>query len=284
MNLLVLTLHNVGFDGAIHLSEETTKAATTIPRVIITTVLLNGTLAWLFLLATLFSISNLDDVVGTPTGYPIIEVFRQVTNSNAAATVMECALLSIGIFAMFGTLASVSRLTWAFARDDGLPFSTFFKHVNGTYFVPARSIFLVSAVIVLLSLINIGSSVALNAILSLSTISLYVSYIIPIACLLYKRLRVRTRRADAAGGAYVGDDAIVFGPFTLGKFGPAVNLYAVCYATMMLPFLALPTTMPLTAGTMNYAGPLFLLVLLFAGVDYAVRGKAKFHGPAREVN
>ncbi len=97
----------VGFDGAIHLSEETTKSATTIPKVIVTTVIINGIMAFLFLLVTLFSISNIDDALSTPTGYPIIEIFRQVTKSTTAATLMETAVVVIGVAAEFGTLASV---------------------------------------------------------------------------------------------------------------------------------------------------------------------------------
>lgn len=262
------------------MSEETTKSATTIPKIIITTVLVNGALAWLFLLLTLFSISNLDDVLADTTGYPINQVFYQVTGTYTGATLMEAAVATIGVAALFGTVTSVSRLTWAFARDDGLPFSDFFKHVDGRYRVPIRALSLVSAVIVLISLIDIGSTVALNAILSLSTISLYVSYIIPISCLLHKRWRSTITRPGLAGAARVTEDQIAFGPFTLGRFGVFANIYAVCYATMLLPFMALPTSLPLTAQTMNYAGPIFLLVLLFAACDYMIRGRYKFKGPA----
>lgn len=79
----------VGFDGAIHLSEETKKSATTIPKIIVTTVNLNGSLAFCFLLVTLFSISNLDDALATTTDYPLIEIFRQVIGSTTSATLME---------------------------------------------------------------------------------------------------------------------------------------------------------------------------------------------------
>lgn len=63
----------------------------------------------------------------------------------------------------------------------------FASKVNPTYRIPIRAIGLVSTVIVLLSLINIGSSTAFNAIISLSTVSLYISYLIPISCLVLKR-------------------------------------------------------------------------------------------------
>lgn len=49
-----------------------------------------------------------------------------------------------------------SRLTWAFARDKGLPFSEYFAHVNEHHRIPTRAVSLVAIVVVLLSLINIG--------------------------------------------------------------------------------------------------------------------------------
>ena len=272
-----------GFDGAIHLSEETTNSATTIPRVIIRTVLFNGSMAWIMLILSLFSISDLSAVLETPTGYPWLEIMFQTTRTRSGATAIYSFILTITFAATFGTLASVSRLTWAFARDDGLPFSPFFKHVNDIWKIPVRAIGLVSVVIVLLSLINIGSSTALNAILSLSTIALYTSYIIPISCLIHKRLVTTTKIYDSkAGQAEITDEKLVFGPWNLGRWGLLVNVYAVCYASLLVPFMALPTSLPLTATTMNYAGPVFGCVLVFAGVDYVVRGRRVFIGPTRE--
>ncbi|KAL1644092.1 hypothetical protein SLS61_008922 [Didymella pomorum] len=210
----------IGFDGAIHLSEETSNSAHSIPKVIVYTVVVNGALAFLFVLTSLFSISNIADVIGTPTGYPLIEIVHQATRSSAATTTLYSFILAITMAAMFGTLASVSRMTWAFARDDGLPFSMYLKHVDPTHKVPKRSITLVSIIVVLLSLINIGSSTALSAILSLSTIALYVSYIIPITCLIFLRLRVpATVYTAPAGHANVTEERLVFGPWNLGRWG-----------------------------------------------------------------
>jgi choline transport protein len=141
----------------------------------------------------------------------------------------------------------------------------------------------VGIVIALLSLINIGSSTALNAILSLSTIALYTSYVIPITCLIFMRFRVKQKVYDsAAGHAEISEEKLVFGPWNLGRWGLWINIYGAVYATLLIPFMALPTTLPLSAKTMNYGGPVFGLVLLFAGIDYVVRGKMSFVGPRRE--
>ena len=43
---------------------------------------------------------------------------------------MMSALIIVSFCSAFGILASVSRLTWAFARDGGMPFSSYFQHVS----------------------------------------------------------------------------------------------------------------------------------------------------------
>ena len=80
----------------------------------------------------------------------------------------------------------------------------------------------------------------MNAILSLSTLALYVSYVIPIILLIMKRLR---------------KEHIDFGPFKLGRSGLWINIYAVVFAIYIIIFLPFPAETPVSAESMNYAGP-----------------------------
>lgn len=116
-------------------------------------------------------------------------------------------------------------------------------------------------------MINIGSSIALNAILSLSTIALYISYLIPTTLLVLKRIR---------------KEPINFGPFQLGRFGFWINLYAIAFGTFIVIFLPFPAVSNPNATEMNYAGPVFLGLLLIAIVDWFVRGRNRYSGPTRE--
>ena len=141
--------------------------------------------------------------------------------------------------------------------------------VNPHYRIPIRAISLVTLVIVLLSLINIGSSTALNAILSLSTWALYISYLIPITILLLKRVRT--------------PHSITYGPFRLGRFGPLINTYAIIYGVFICIFLPFPPYRPVTKVNMNYAARVFVGVLLFGVCDWFLRGRKRFVGPLREV-
>ena len=140
--------------------------------------------------------------------------------------------------------------------------------VDPHYRIPTRAIALVTLVVVLLSLINIGSSTALNAVLSLSTLGLYVSYLIPISLLFLKRLR---------------REHITYGPFRLGKYGFWINAYAIVFGVYVSIFLPFPGQVPVTAGTMNYAGPVFGVVLILAVLDWVFRGRRYYDGPIQET-
>jgi amino acid transporter len=93
-------------------------------------IVINGGMAFAFMIVVLFTLGDPTTALSTPTGYPIIQVLYAATKSKAGTTVMMCFLLWNGVIAMFSSLASVSRLTWAFARDHGLPFPDFFGYVS----------------------------------------------------------------------------------------------------------------------------------------------------------
>ena len=112
------------------MSEEVRNAPVVIPKILVQTILINGGLAFTFVLVLLFCLGNVENAINTPTGFPIIQIFYQATGSTKVATIMMASITFIGMASSIGVVASVSRLTWAFARDGGLPFSKFFAHVR----------------------------------------------------------------------------------------------------------------------------------------------------------
>lgn len=107
----------------------------------------------------------------------------------------------------------------------------------------------------------------MNAILSLSTLALYISYLIPIALLAIKRVR---------------KEHIDFGPWKLGRFGLWINLYALAFGIFIVIWLPFPAAPEVTASSMNYAGPVFLGLLLIALGDWFIRGRKHYAGPTQE--
>lgn len=188
------------------------------------------------------------------------------TKSTAGTAVMMAMIIYIGMMAVFSTLTSVSRLTWAFARDNGLPFSDFFSRINPTLHIPLNTLLLDTTVAVILLLISVGSTTAFFAIVSLSTLSLYVSYIIPLVFFTICKLR----------GEY-----IPYGPFNFKnrKFGLAINFFAIIWAIFIVIFLPFPAIVPVTGSNMNYAGPVMGAVIIWALLDWTVSGRKRWKAP-----
>ncbi|KAL9023096.1 MAG: hypothetical protein Q9180_008394, partial [Flavoplaca navasiana] len=152
-------------------------------------VLLNGTLGFAMLLAVLFCSGDVsaESIIETPTGYPFIAIFVQATQSVGGSTGMAIIIVALGICATIAFLASASRMTWAFARDHGLPFWRYLAKVEPRSSIPLISILVTVTISCLLALINIGSATAFNGVISLTISGLYSSYLLAAGLLLYRR-------------------------------------------------------------------------------------------------
>ncbi|KAI9843919.1 MAG: hypothetical protein M1838_002415 [Thelocarpon superellum] len=257
-----------GIDCACHISEEVQNASKVVPRAMMYTMLLDGALAFGFLLVLLYSIGDVNSVLGTPTGYPVIQIFYNTTGSLAATNAMTALVISGVCFAILGQLAAASRVTWAFSRDGGIPFSKYFAHVDPKRAVPHRAVTLIVCLSFLWGLINLGSTTAFSAVISFTTSVLNISYITPIIVIALRRM---------------GPKPVPWGPWRLGRFGLAINCVAIAFVAFTSVFLFFPTYQPVTPVNMNYASLLFGAALIFALLCWMVYGRKNYHGPLREI-
>lgn len=135
--------------------------------------------------------------------------------------------------------------------------------------MPARAVILVSILTLLLSLLNIGSGtyVAFSAIISLSSMAIYLSYAIVLASVLNARLT----------------EDIKFGEWNLGNFGVPVNILGLVYTAYAFVFLPFPNYLPVTASNMNYSGPVVGVVLVGAITLWFMRARTHWDGPNRAI-
>jgi choline transport protein len=110
--------------------DEVKSPRTRVPRSMITAVTLNSIMQFAYMITVMYCIGDLDQVENTPTGLPIIEVYYQATQSKQATNILVVMMALILFISLFNIFASVSRLTWSFAKDKGLPFSSFFSYVS----------------------------------------------------------------------------------------------------------------------------------------------------------
>ena len=112
------------------MSEEIENPAVSVPRSIVTSIVLNGCLGLGILLATLFGLGDIDTVLKSPTGFPFMGIFLQATGSVKGTTAMASIVIALGFSGTIGFVATSSRMIWSFARDRGLPFSSFLSKVK----------------------------------------------------------------------------------------------------------------------------------------------------------
>lgn len=86
---------------------------------------------FIFVIVLLFYMGPLtEDITTAPL--PLINILYRATGSVRATNAMVVFVVIFIFFALFNILASVSRLVWIFACDNGLPFSPFFAQVGYT--------------------------------------------------------------------------------------------------------------------------------------------------------
>lgn len=112
------------------MSEEISNASLNVPRSMLASVMLNGTLGFAMLIAVLFCLGDIEQVIETNTGYPFMAIFQNATQSAGGAAAMASVVVTLGICATIAFLASSSRMTWSFARDRGLPLSKYLGKVK----------------------------------------------------------------------------------------------------------------------------------------------------------
>ncbi|KAF2121706.1 amino acid/polyamine transporter I [Lophiotrema nucula] len=254
----------VGIEAGAHMAEEVRDAAYVIPRSMMWTWLGNGLLGWVMGVTFCFCVTDTLSVLTTPFGVPFIQVFYNTTGSVGGATGMTCLMLVIAIFACVAVMATNSRQLFAFARDKGVPFSGFFGQIHPTLEIPANAVVLTLIFVLLLSLINIGSTTAFMQVISLGVAAMLTSYIISISCVALKRIR---------------GEPLLPSKFDLGKWGLPINIISLVFLVFLWFFTFWPSAPHPTVETMNWAVLGYGAVIILASIYYFFRARHRYVGP-----
>ncbi|KAJ0109741.1 hypothetical protein J7T55_004290 [Diaporthe amygdali] len=257
----------LGADAAAHMSEELQSASKTIPRSMILSTVVNGLLGWIMVITFAFCLGNVDDILASPTGYPFMAVFYNSTKSTASATIMSVFILIMIAASNLSVVATASRQLFAFARDEGLPFPTWFARVSRND-LPMNAIVVTFITSTLLSFINIGSATALNSITSLCTNALLSSYICSIGCMIWRRWT----------GA-----PLLPSHFSLGRWGLAINIASEVFLIFSFIFAFFPVSPSPDAAIMNWNILMYGVVIIGSVLYYFLKGRHHYVGPVEYV-
>ncbi|KAI6796399.1 amino acid permease [Hortaea werneckii] len=258
-----------GSDAAVHLAEETRDASRSVPRMMVGTVLLNGAMGFVMIITFGFCITDLEAVVSSESPFPFVDVFLSATGSRAGTVCMTLIPIILSVCTSLNAIAAASRQAWALGRDQALPFSLWFRKIVtiGTP-IPLNSILFSLTILIILALINIGSTAALNTIIALLTSATSFSYALSISCMLLKRLR---------------GQPLPPARFSMGRYSVPVNMFAVGYIITAAVASFFPVSVPVDAVSMNWSVVVFGGVLCIACVDYVLRGRRHYVAPVQHV-
>jgi hypothetical protein len=130
VGLLPLTLCLLGFDSQVHMAEETEDSARSIPRTIMYSTYINAFLGFLMVITLMFTWGDMADIADSAYGWPFLTIFYNTTGSKAATIAMAMLIIFPLTGSVIACVATASRQTWAFARDNGVPFSATVSHVS----------------------------------------------------------------------------------------------------------------------------------------------------------
>lgn len=234
-----------------------TFTAVKIPKAIALSVPVGGIAGLFFIIPICVTLPPLEDILGAPSGQALPYIFNVVMGSPGGGLALIFLVLVVTIFCSISITVAASRCTWAFARDDAIPGAKFFARVSPRWGVPVNALVLVTIVQMLLGLINLGSTSAFTAFVSVGVQALALSYAIPIAISLIGG-RTEVRRA----------------PWNLGGIvGPIVNVVALAWIAFELVLFSMPTALPVTEVSMNYASVVLVGFGLIACIWYFVHSR-----------
>ena len=236
-----------GFDASAHTAEETLGASTNVPKGIVRSVVVSSLFGWVLVVAILLAIPDLR--AGAMKGPNVTPWVIRSALPAGLANVLLGAILLAQFLCGLAALTSASRMTYAFARDGGLPFSTRLSQVHPITRSPSVAVWFTALSGVLFTLF-----VSYTTIAAVCTLFLYLSYVIPVA----------------AGFRAYGRTWTRMGPWHLGAwYRPLALAASVGCVVLILLGLQPPNegALKIVAGVIP-----FLLVVWFGGERRRFRG------------
>jgi amino acid transporter len=106
------------------MSEETHDAAVRGPIAIKTAVLVSGAFGWLLTVSMCFCLTDFEGILNSPTGLPAAQIFLNAGGKRGGTAMWAFAIL-VQFFTGCSAMLADTRMAYAFARDDALPFSKY---------------------------------------------------------------------------------------------------------------------------------------------------------------
>ncbi|MGL5011203.1 MAG: amino acid permease, partial [Paracoccaceae bacterium] len=186
---LLLPVYTItGYDASAHTSEETKSAATSVPRGIVTAVFWSSIVGWIMICAITLAIPDM--AVAASQGWTMFFGTMDAIMPQGLKTVLYAGILIAQFLCGLATVTSASRMLFAFARDDGMPFgSKALASVSPSFRTPVTAIWTstllcILYVVLALSIKVDGTSIYVIVVNS-TLVFLFLSFTVPLVAGLF---------------------------------------------------------------------------------------------------
>jgi amino acid transporter len=215
-----------GFEACGDVAEEVENPARRIPIAMIMTILVGGVSGVLAFGGYVLAAPDLAAIVSGKDTDPIPAILSASIGAVGAKIFLVVALTAF-LSCVLSLQAAASRLLFSFARDGMIPGHRWLAKVSPRTKVPVNALIIACSIPVVLSLlIYVGPDTLLTQITAFAVLGIYVAF----QAVVLASLRQRIKGWRPAG------------PFSLGKFGIAVNIAALVYGIAAMIILAYPTS------------------------------------------
>jgi amino acid transporter len=193
-------------------------------------------------------------------------------------------------FPIVSITISASRVTFAYSRDDALPFSRWLKSVNKHTKSPVNAVWFCQFIGALLGLLMFASPVAIGAVFSIGAIAQYMAFVTPIALKIFVA-GDKFRPGESSLNYRVTPNSHSIptnhneGPWHLGRFSTPIGIVACSFVLLMIPILCFPATKGnnLNQLNMNYSCLIYGGSMFLALMWYTIDARTWFKGPKINV-
>ncbi|PXY22774.1 APC family permease [Prauserella muralis] len=214
-----------GFEACGDVAEEVPNPARRIPKAMRMTIYVGGFAATFVCLSLVLAVPDFAAVMSGADADPVSTVLGAAFGSAGSKVVLLVVLVSF-LSCALSLQAAASRLTYSYARDKMLPASRLFSKVSVRLHVPPHALLLAAVVPALVVLASRISEDATARIVSFAVLGIYLGFQMVVLAALRARLK----------------GWVPSGPFTLGRWGLAVNVLALLYGVAAIVNMVWPRT------------------------------------------
>ncbi|WP_137137206.1 amino acid permease [Rhizobium sp. FKY42] len=181
---LLLPIYTItGYDASAHTSEETVKAAVSVPKGMVSSVIWSTVFGYIMLCSFVLMLPNMDDAA--KQGWNVFFWAMDAQVNGSVKTILYVLIFLAQLLCGLATVTSLSRMIYAFSRDKGLPASSTLAKVSSKYRSPVAAIWTGAILAVLFvwftSAITIAGTPAYSIVVSCTVIFIFLSFVLPIA-------------------------------------------------------------------------------------------------------